>query len=64
MLRYVVPLLVFLGVAAFLLKGLELNPHEVPSPLSINLRQRLRCRNCSHQKVICRQKICSGRFGC
>jgi len=32
MLRYIVPLLVFLGVSAFLLKGLELNPHEVPSP--------------------------------
>jgi len=33
MLRYLVPLIVFLGVAGFLLKGLELNPSEVPSPL-------------------------------
>ena len=32
MLRYIVPLVVFLGVAAFLLKGLGLNPREVPSP--------------------------------
>ena len=32
MLRYVVPLVVFLAVAGFLLKGLELNPREVPSP--------------------------------
>lgn len=32
MLRYIVPLVVFLAVAAFLLKGLNLNPHEVPSP--------------------------------
>jgi cytochrome c biogenesis protein CcmG/thiol:disulfide interchange protein DsbE len=32
MLRYVVPLLVFLAVAGFLLKGLNLNPREVPSP--------------------------------
>lgn len=32
MLRYVVPLLVFLAVAGFLLKGLDLNPREVPSP--------------------------------
>ncbi|HEC19921.1 MAG TPA: DsbE family thiol:disulfide interchange protein [Gammaproteobacteria bacterium] len=32
MLRYIVPLVVFLGVAGFLLKGLDLNPREVPSP--------------------------------
>jgi cytochrome c biogenesis protein CcmG/thiol:disulfide interchange protein DsbE len=32
MLRYIVPLVVFLGVSAFLLKGLDLNPREVPSP--------------------------------
>jgi cytochrome c biogenesis protein CcmG/thiol:disulfide interchange protein DsbE len=32
MLRYIVPLVVFLAVAGFLLRGLDLNPHEVPSP--------------------------------
>ena len=32
MLRYIVPLVVFLGVSVFLLKGLDLNPREVPSP--------------------------------
>ncbi|HHI94640.1 MAG TPA: DsbE family thiol:disulfide interchange protein [Gammaproteobacteria bacterium] len=33
MLRYIVPLLVFLVVAVFLGVGLDLNPREVPSPL-------------------------------
>jgi cytochrome c biogenesis protein CcmG/thiol:disulfide interchange protein DsbE len=32
-LRYVLPLLVFGVLAGFLLKGLDLNPREVPSPL-------------------------------
>jgi len=30
--RYILPLLLFLGVSGFLLKGLELKPREVPSP--------------------------------
>ncbi|HET9701463.1 MAG TPA: DsbE family thiol:disulfide interchange protein [Burkholderiales bacterium] len=33
MLRFLLPLAVFLVVAAFLVKGLFLNPREVPSPL-------------------------------
>lgn len=32
-LRYLLPLLVFLGIAFFLYRGLSLNPREVPSPL-------------------------------
>lgn len=32
MLRYMIPLVVFLGVSVFLLIGLDLNPREVPSP--------------------------------
>jgi len=32
-LRYLLPLLVFLGIAFFLFRGLSLNPREVPSPL-------------------------------
>jgi len=31
--RYLVPLAVFLGLAAFLYKGLGMNPREIPSPL-------------------------------
>lgn len=31
--RYLVPLIVFLGIAFFLFRGLSLNPREVPSPL-------------------------------
>ena len=33
MTRYLIPLVVFLGLAAFLLIGLGKDPHEVPSPL-------------------------------
>ena len=32
-LRFLVPLAVFLGLVAFLAKGLQLDPREVPSPL-------------------------------
>lgn len=32
MLRYIVPLVLFLVIAGFLLIGLDLNPREVPSP--------------------------------
>lgn len=32
-LRYLLPLVVFLGIAFFLYRGLSLNPREVPSPL-------------------------------
>ena len=32
-LRFALPLLIFLGLTAFLWKGLSLNPREVPSPL-------------------------------
>lgn len=32
-LRYFIPLAVFLGIAFFLYRGLSLNPREVPSPL-------------------------------
>lgn len=32
-LRYLLPLAVFLGLVAFLAKGLQLDPREVPSPL-------------------------------
>jgi cytochrome c biogenesis protein CcmG/thiol:disulfide interchange protein DsbE len=32
-LRYSIPLLVFAVIAAFLLKGLGMNPREIPSPL-------------------------------
>jgi cytochrome c biogenesis protein CcmG, thiol:disulfide interchange protein DsbE len=32
-LRYALPLVAFLGLAVFLLRGLWLNPREVPSPL-------------------------------
>lgn len=32
-LRYLLPLLVFLGIAFFLYRGLSLNPRELPSPL-------------------------------
>lgn len=32
-LRYSLPLIVFLGIAFFLFRGLSLNPSEVPSPL-------------------------------
>jgi cytochrome c biogenesis protein CcmG/thiol:disulfide interchange protein DsbE len=31
--RYLVPLVVFVGLSVFLWKGLELNPRDVPSPL-------------------------------
>lgn len=33
MMRFILPLVIFLGLAWFLLKGLDLHPHEVPSPL-------------------------------
>jgi len=33
MMRFILPLIVFLVLAAFLYVGLGLNPHEVPSPL-------------------------------
>jgi cytochrome c biogenesis protein CcmG, thiol:disulfide interchange protein DsbE len=33
MLKYLFPLLVFLGIAAFLFRGLKMDPHRVPSPL-------------------------------
>lgn len=33
MMRFILPLVVFLVLAAFLFVGLGLNPHEVPSPL-------------------------------
>lgn len=33
MMRFILPLVVFLVLAAFLFKGLHLDPHEVPSPL-------------------------------
>lgn len=33
MMRFAVPLAIFLVVVAFLFKGLDLNPREVPSPL-------------------------------
>ena len=32
-LKFLIPLVVFLGVSVFLFKGLSLNPREVPSPL-------------------------------
>lgn len=32
MMRFILPLVIFLVLAAFLYKGLGLNPHEVPSP--------------------------------
>lgn len=32
MMRYTIPLVIFLVLAGFLLKGLDLNPREVPSP--------------------------------
>jgi len=32
-LKFLIPLVVFLGVSIFLFKGLSLNPREVPSPL-------------------------------
>ncbi len=32
-LRYLLPLAIFLGMAAFLYKGLSMNPREIPSPL-------------------------------
>jgi cytochrome c biogenesis protein CcmG/thiol:disulfide interchange protein DsbE len=31
--RFLIPLVIFIAVAAFLFKGLSLNPKEVPSPL-------------------------------
>jgi cytochrome c biogenesis protein CcmG, thiol:disulfide interchange protein DsbE len=33
MTRFILPLVIFLVLAAFLYKGLHLDPHEVPSPL-------------------------------
>ena len=33
MMRFILPLVVFLVLAAFLFKGLSLDPREVPSPL-------------------------------
>src|SRR3989338_5771054 len=33
MMRFILPLVVFLIIAAFIYVGLSLNPHEVPSPL-------------------------------
>ena len=33
MMRFILPLVVFLALAWFLLKGLDLHPHDVPSPL-------------------------------
>ncbi|MFM2396920.1 MAG: thiol:disulfide interchange protein [Pseudomonadota bacterium] len=33
MMRFIFPLVIFLGLAGFLYKGLNLDPHEVPSPL-------------------------------
>ena len=33
MMRFILPLVVFLIMAAFMYVGLGLNPHEVPSPL-------------------------------
>ena len=33
MMRFILPLVVFLVLAGFLYKGLHLDPHEVPSPL-------------------------------
>ena len=33
MMRFILPLVVFLVLAAFLYKGLHLDPREVPSPL-------------------------------
>jgi len=32
-LRYLLPLAIFIGMAAFLFKGLGMNPREIPSPL-------------------------------
>ena len=32
-LRFLLPLLIFLGLVVFLGKGLQLDPREVPSPL-------------------------------
>lgn len=31
--RYLLPLFIFIGLVAFLLKGLDMNPREIPSPL-------------------------------
>ena len=33
MMRFILPLVLFLALAAFLFKGLSLDPREVPSPL-------------------------------
>jgi hypothetical protein len=33
MMRFILPLVIFLGLSVFLYKGLNLDPHEVPSPL-------------------------------
>src|SRR5512143_3589849 len=33
MMRFILPLVIFLVLAGFLYKGLHLDPHEVPSPL-------------------------------
>ena len=33
MMRFILPLVIFLVLSAFLYKGLHLDPHEVPSPL-------------------------------
>ena len=33
MMRFIIPFIVFMAVAVFLYIGLNLNPHEVPSPL-------------------------------
>jgi cytochrome c biogenesis protein CcmG/thiol:disulfide interchange protein DsbE len=32
-LRYLLPLFLFIGLVAFLLKGLDMNPRDIPSPL-------------------------------
>jgi len=33
MMRFIIPFVAFVVISVFLYKGLNLNPHEVPSPL-------------------------------
>lgn len=62
--KYVLPLVIFLALAIFLMVGLNRDPREVPSPLIGKPAPSSLCRDSMTRIKSCLRKTCWVRFGC
>jgi cytochrome c biogenesis protein CcmG/thiol:disulfide interchange protein DsbE len=60
-LKYTIPLLVFIGLAVFLWRGLSLNPHLLPSPLVGKMVPEFTLESVANSTHVITQKDLQGR---